>query len=77
MFQSKVRVYCQSTVPGGYQLAALEWYNGAHGYVEPNCATLAVCFTNGRCQFMRTELDEGMKHSGSVIILAVCLMRFY
>ena len=61
--QSKVTVLCQSNVVGTYKVAALEWYSGAHGYFEVSCPTLAVCFDNGRCQFMRTELDEGINYS--------------
>jgi len=65
--QSKAMVLCQSNVGGTYKVAALEWYNGAHGYFEIGCPTLAVCFNNGRCQFMRTELDDG-------ILTVNCLM---
>jgi len=58
--QSKVLILCQSGISDAYKVAALEWYNGAHGYIEDGCPTLAICFGNGRCQFMRTELDDGM-----------------
>jgi len=58
--QSKVQVLCQSSVTDPYRVAALEWYNGANGYFEAGCPTLAVCFNNGRCQFMRHEHDEGV-----------------
>jgi len=58
--QSKVQILCQSGVETPYKVVAVEWYNGAHGYVEDNCPRLAICFDNGRCQLMRTELDDGM-----------------
>jgi hypothetical protein len=63
LFQSKVIVYCQSTVPGPYRVAAIKWYSGSRGYFEPSCATLAICFTNGRCQLMQSDLDNGMNAS--------------
>lgn len=51
-------MYCLTNITGAIHIAGLEWYNGAHGYVEPNCPSLALCFDNGRCQIMRTETDE-------------------
>jgi len=58
--QSKVEVLCQNGVTTAYKVAAVEWYNGAHGCFEDNCPRLAVCFDNGRCQLMRGELDDGV-----------------
>lgn len=58
--QSKVPVLCQNGVAEAYKVAAVEWYNGTHGFFEENCPRLAVCFDNGRCQLMRTELDAGV-----------------
>jgi len=58
--QSKVQVLCQSNMVGPYKVAALEWYTGVHGYYEVGCPTLAICFDNGRCQFMCSELDDGI-----------------
>ncbi|XP_063406795.1 WD repeat-containing protein 35-like isoform X2 [Mytilus trossulus] len=83
-FISKVQVYCLSGVSGALHIAGLQWYNGVHGYVEPNCPSLAICFDSGRCQIMRSELDEnpvlidtGMQvqqiawnHTGSVLAVA-------
>ncbi|CAG2226168.1 IFT121 [Mytilus edulis] len=83
-FISKVQVYCLSGVSGALRIAGLQWYNGVHGYVEPNCPSLAICFDSGRCQIMRSELDEnpvlidtGMQvqqiawnHTGSVLAVA-------
>jgi hypothetical protein len=57
-FQSKVQIYCLSGVSGALHIAGLQWYNGVNGYVEPNCPSMAICFDSGRCQIMRTELDE-------------------
>ncbi len=36
----------------------MQRYNGAHGYVEPNCPSLVICYENGRMQIMRDEVDE-------------------
>lgn len=58
ILQSKLAIYCLTNVSDDAQLAAIEWYNGFHGYVEPNCPCLAVCFDNGRCQLSRNEADE-------------------
>lgn len=68
-FQSKLSVYCLTNVQDDAQLAAIEWYNGVHGFVEPNCPCLAVCFDNGRCQLSRNEADES--ESAPVRILSV------
>ncbi len=57
--QSKLNVYCLTNVTGAVHISSIEWYNGNHGYMEPNCPSLAVCFDNGRCQVMRNESDEG------------------
>ena len=40
------------------RIAAMRWYDGSNGYVEPNCPALAICFDNGRCQISRDESDE-------------------
>lgn len=68
LFQSKVQVYCLSGVSGALRIAGLQWYNGVHGYVEPNCPSLAICFDSGRCQIMRSELDESKltKHGAEI-----------
>ena len=39
-------------------LAAVEWYNGLQGYIEPQVPSLAIAFENGRVQIMRHEMDE-------------------
>ena len=56
--QSKLSIYCLTNVTGAVKIAGLDWYNGNHGYIEPNCPTLAVCFDNGRTQIMKNENDE-------------------
>ena len=56
--QTRLAVYCLLNVTGLVKLAALEWYNGGNGYVEPNCPCLAVIFDNGEAQLMRHELDD-------------------
>ena len=57
--QTRLAVHCLASVTGLVKLIALEWYSGVHGYMEPNCPTLAVVFDNGRAQLMRHELDDG------------------
>ncbi|KAK3580220.1 hypothetical protein CHS0354_012747 [Potamilus streckersoni] len=83
-FISKVQIYCLSGVNGSTKISGVQWYNGLNGYIEPNCPCLAICFENGRCQIMRTEIDEnpilidtGMQvaqiawnHMGSVLAVA-------
>ncbi|CAK8696266.1 unnamed protein product [Clavelina lepadiformis] len=54
----KIEIFCLVNVTGAVSLAAVKWYNGRLGYVEPDCPCLAVCFDNGRCQVMRTESDS-------------------
>ncbi|KAH9492608.1 WD repeat-containing protein 35 [Bulinus truncatus] len=83
-FISKMKVFCLTNVTGVTLIAGLEWYNGLNGYVEPNCPTLALCFDNGRCQIMRSEIDEepvlvdtglhiaqiAWNHTGSILAVA-------
>lgn len=40
------------------RLIGMCWYNGMHGYVEPNVPTLAIGFDNGRVQIMRDDTDD-------------------
>lgn len=55
---SRLEVQCLQNATGAASIAGLVWYNGRLGYVETNCASLAICFDNGRCQIMRNETDE-------------------
>lgn len=57
-YNSKLTLHCLYNVTGVVKIAGIEWYNGLHGYLEPNCPCLAVAFDNGRTQIMRHELDE-------------------
>ena len=66
--QSKLAIHCLGGVTGLVKLAGIEWYNGANGYVEPNCPCLAVSFDTGRLQIMRHELDDSM-----CVCVCVCL----
>nr|XP_009858071.1 WD repeat-containing protein 35 [Ciona intestinalis] len=54
----KVELYCLVNVTGAVSLAAVDWYNGRLGFVEPDCPCLVICFDNGRCQIMRDEVDD-------------------
>jgi WD repeat-containing protein 35 len=40
------------------RVVAIEWYDGAEGYLYPNCHSLALAFANGRVQLMRDASDE-------------------
>ena len=46
------------TLPANLRVVAMEWYDGAEGYILPNCQSLALAFANGRVQLMRDALDE-------------------
>ncbi|XP_053382408.1 WD repeat-containing protein 35-like isoform X3 [Mercenaria mercenaria] len=83
-FITKLNIYCLTNCTGSIKIAGVHWYNGSNGYVEPNCPCLAICFDNGRCQIMRSEIDEtpilidtGMavaqlawNHNGAVLAVA-------
>jgi WD repeat-containing protein 35 len=58
---------------GSNAIVGLHWYNGKHGYVEPGCPVLAICFTTGQLFLLRDENDEGRK---SISIL-VGHLRFF
>ena len=45
-------------LPPELRVVALEWYDGAEGYVVPDCRSLGVAFANGRVQLMRGLDDE-------------------
>ena len=61
---------------GVVKLAAVEWYSGSGGYVQPNCPVLAVVFDNGRAQLMCHELDDSKPMVGGESIAQVkcCLL---
>lgn len=56
-FLTKVQIYA-NTPNSGARICGLQWYNGVHGYIEPNVPALAVCFSNGRIQIMRDDCDD-------------------
>ena len=60
IFQSKLNIMCLADLATTAKIVSLEWYKGEHGYLEPDCPCLAVCFDNGRCQIMKHEADDGM-----------------
>ncbi|KAJ3300442.1 WD repeat-containing protein 35 [Borealophlyctis nickersoniae] len=67
-FMTKVQTYCNDTM-GTLKIAALAWYNGLNGYMEPQVPCLAVCFENGKIQIMRDDkdlspliIDTNMRH---------------
>lgn len=44
---------------GSCLIVGLHWYNGKHGYIEPGCPVLAICFANGQLFLLRDENDDG------------------
>ena len=38
-------------------VVSVDWYDGVEGYIDQNCPTLAVAFSNGRIQLMINEND--------------------
>lgn len=40
-------------------ICGIHWYDGSQGYTDINAPTLAICYRNGKCQLLRSELDEG------------------
>lgn len=83
-YMNKMSLRCLEGMTGLAHIVGIHWYNGTHGYVEPNCPCLVICFENGRMQIMRDETDEApilidaeMKvvqcqwnHRGSILALA-------
>lgn len=53
-------LHCLNDVPAPFKLVSINWYNGSFGYIEANCPSLLICYTNGRAQIMRSEIDNGM-----------------
>ncbi|KAJ3091801.1 WD repeat-containing protein 35 [Quaeritorhiza haematococci] len=61
-----------STIPesaANVKIAAMDWYNGANGYMEPRIPCLAICFENGRIYILRDDkdldsvvIDTNMRH---------------
>lgn len=81
---NRVVLHCLNDVPAPFKLVSINWYNGSHGYIETNCPSLLICYTNGRVQIMRSEIDNApvvfdaqiriedvaWNHSGSTIAIA-------
>eukprot|EP00756_Hemistasia_phaeocysticola_P065639 Hpha_TRINITY_DN8695_c0_g1::TRINITY_DN8695_c0_g1_i1::g.168905::m.168905/K19674/WDR35, IFT121; WD repeat-containing protein 35 len=55
-YMQKVQGFCIEDSPG-VKLCGLEWYDNADQISEGQ-PTLAICYENGRCQLMRTEMDD-------------------
>lgn len=47
-----------TSLPANMRVVSMEWYDGAEGYVLPNCQSLAIAFANGRVQLMRDAHDD-------------------
>lgn len=57
-YLSKLALPCVEDTPQPVKLVGLHWYNGNEGFADSKNPTLAICFENGRCQVMRSEMDE-------------------
>lgn len=57
-YLSKLVLPCIDDTPQPVKLAGLHWYNGNEGFSDSKNPSLAICFENGRCQVMRSEMDE-------------------
>ncbi|CAE1311718.1 WDR35 [Acanthosepion pharaonis] len=55
---NRVVLHCLNDVPAPFKLVSIYWYNGSFGYIEANCPSLLICYTNGRVQIMRSEIDN-------------------
>ncbi|KAB7497422.1 WD repeat-containing protein 35, partial [Armadillidium nasatum] len=49
---------CLGSLAAGANVVGLQWYNGKHGYLEPDCPALSICYDNGRMQIMRNQNDD-------------------
>ena len=58
-FLAKMNLACLDDT-GPDKLVGIDWYSGSEGYADMNAPTLSVCFANGRCQLMRSEMDESL-----------------
>ena len=54
----KVTIYCLEDASPDVKLVSIRWYDGSEGYVEPNCPSLCIAYSNGRIQLMRSETDD-------------------
>jgi hypothetical protein len=56
ILKDKLKIYCLESDDS--KLASLAWYDRSNGSMTSDCTSLAVCFTNGRCQLMKNETDD-------------------
>eukprot|EP00760_Papus_ankaliazontas_P001905 PhM_4_TR10728/c0_g1_i1/m.13047/K19674/WDR35, IFT121; WD repeat-containing protein 35 len=54
---SKVHIQCVDET-ASIPLCGIHWYDGTEGLQEPNQPALAIAYENGRCQIMRSEIDD-------------------
>eukprot|EP01006_Ploeotia_vitrea_P054301 TRINITY_DN67870_c2_g4_i1.p1 TRINITY_DN67870_c2_g4~~TRINITY_DN67870_c2_g4_i1.p1 ORF type:complete len:1236 (-),score=168.86 TRINITY_DN67870_c2_g4_i1:194-3901(-) len=57
-YLSKLPLYCVEDSPNQPKIVGLHWYDGSEGYNDSKTPSLSICFDNGRCQIMRSEVDE-------------------
>ena len=54
---SKVQGYCVEDSPG-VKLCGIAWHDNTENGYDNMPPTLGICYENGRCQLMRTEMDD-------------------
>eukprot|EP00759_Apiculatamorpha_spiralis_P026415 PhF_6_TR29362/c0_g1_i1/m.43202/K19674/WDR35, IFT121; WD repeat-containing protein 35 len=54
---AKVPIMCVDET-AAIPLCGLHWYDGTEGVLEYSQPTLAIAYENGRCQIMRSEVDD-------------------
>ncbi len=57
LYQSKLPIFCKQEGEKT-DIIGVDWYDGSEGYVDPSAPSLAIGFSNGKIQIMRTEQDE-------------------
>jgi len=57
-YLSKLALPCIEDSAQPVKLVGLHWYHGNEGFSDSKNPSLAICFENGRCQVMRSEMDE-------------------
>ncbi|KAJ3272616.1 WD repeat-containing protein 35 [Terramyces sp. JEL0728] len=54
-FVSKISNFCSNS---DVKVAAMHWYNGSRGYIQPRVPCLAVCYEDGKVQILRDQKDQ-------------------
>mmetsp|Transcript_9052 Transcript_9052/g.14851 ORF Transcript_9052/g.14851 Transcript_9052/m.14851 type:complete len:1200 (+) Transcript_9052:114-3713(+) len=57
-FITKIPLFSSDDIAKASKIVAIDWYDGAEGYSDPNAPCLSMAFDNGRVQLNRQETDE-------------------